>query len=101
MKKTLLALCAVLGLGSAYAQDPGSKENPLTVDAFIELGTPEAAVPDTYVKGYIVGFVDGANISEGAHFSNEKASASNLLLASSSKEDDAAYCIPVQLVSKS
>lgn len=100
MKKTLLALCAVLGLGSIYAQDPGSKENPLSVDAFIELGKPEAPVPDTYVKGYIVGFVDGANISEGAHFSSEKAAASNLLLASSSKEDDVAYCIPVQLVSK-
>ena len=101
MKKTLLALCAVLGLGSAYAQDPGSKENPLTVDAFIDLGVPTAAVPDTYVKGYIVGFVDGAAYETGAKFTNEKASASNILLASSSKEDDPTYCIPVQLVSKS
>lgn len=102
MKKTLLALCVFMGFGTMFAQDPGTKENPLTVDAFIELGKPEAAVADTYVKGYIVGFVDGASISTGAHFSNQNvSSASNILLASSSKEDDVAYCIPVQFVSKS
>lgn len=101
MKKTLLALCAVLGLGSALAQT-GSKESPLTVDQFLELGVPEAAVADTYVKGYIVGYVDGASITDNAVLGKigEKVSASNILLGSSSAEDDPAYCIPVQLVSK-
>lgn len=99
MKKTLLALCAVLGLGSALAQT-GSKESPLTVDQFLELGIPGTAVEDTYVKGYIVGYVDGGDIAKGSVFGKlgDNVSASNILLGSSSAEDDYNYCIPVQLV---
>lgn len=102
MKKTLLALCAVLGLGSIYAQDPGSKENPLSVDQFLEMGVPDAAVADTYVKGYIVGYVNGASIKDESVLGKlgNEVSASNILLGSSSAEDDYTYCIPVQLVSK-
>lgn len=102
MKKTLLALCAVLGMGSAFAQQTGSKENPLSVDQFLEMGVPDAAVADTYVKGYIVGYVDGASISSGSVLGKlgSNVSASNILLGSSSAEDDYNYCIPVQLVSK-
>lgn len=98
MRKTLLALCAVLGFGSAAAQNAGSKENPLSVDQFLEQGIPAEAVPDTYVKGYIVGYYDTTGSSNEAKFTAEGCNnATNILLGGSSTEEDVAYCIPVQL----
>ncbi len=86
---------------TAGAQATGSKAEPLTVTEFIEQGTPASAVADTYVQGYIVGFVDGANLSTGAHFDlNDKTvtvSNTNILLAASSSETNVEYCIPVAL----
>ncbi len=49
-----------------------------------------------WIKGYIVGFVSGQNIS-GATFSTESASKTNILIAASASETDVNNCIPVQL----
>ncbi|MDE5774053.1 MAG: DUF5017 domain-containing protein [Muribaculaceae bacterium] len=97
MKKTLLSLLALIGITGMATAATGSAENPLSVDELIEQGVPASAVADTYVKGYIVGWVDGAKLAEGAKFSVPCTVASNLLLAGSSSETDVAYVIPVQL----
>lgn len=56
MKKMLL-LCALAAAAlGAHAQAAGSEAQPLTVTEILEQGTPETAVPDTYVQGYIVGY---------------------------------------------
>ncbi len=97
MKKSLLTLLAFVGLsGMAYAAT-GSADSPLSVDDLIEQGVPASPVKDTYVKGYIVGWVDGAKLKEGARFTVPCTAASNLLLAGSSSEKDIDYIIPVQL----
>ena len=51
-----------------------------------------------WVKGYIVGFVDGAKLAEGAKFTAEGCeTATNLLLATNPAETNVENCIPVQL----
>ncbi len=85
---------------SANAQATGSLEAPLTVTEIIAQGTPSAAVADTYVQGYIVGYVDGQVLSSGARFDlSGTVSNTNILLAASSSEDNVEACIPVQLPS--
>lgn len=101
MKKLLLSTL-MLGTFSftMSAQTAGSAEAPLSVSEFLEQGIPDEAVADTYVEGYIVGYVDGAKIAEGAHFDLSAITASNntnLLLAGSSSETNVSMCIPVQL----
>ena len=50
------------------------------------------------MKGYIVGFVDGAKLAEGAKFTAEGCeTATNLLLATNPAETNVENCIPVQL----
>lgn len=77
----------------------GTPENPLTVAQFLALGIPDAAVPDTYVTGIIVGFVNGTSISKAVF---EAASAeddvnTNILIAASADETNVDNCIPAQL----
>lgn len=97
MKKTLLTLLALVGLsGMGYAAT-GSADSPLSVDELIEQDVPASPEKDTYVKGYIVGWVDGAKLQDGARFTVPCTAASNLLLAGSSSEKDLDYIIPVQL----
>lgn len=83
---TLRATCANLA-------GDGTKENPYTVEDVIVLNNPGTKV---WVKGYIVGSVNGQNMSD-AIIGLENASASNLMIASSANETDVAKCIPVQL----
>lgn len=75
----------------------GSKDAPMSVDDILEGGVPAEAIADTYVQGYIVGWVDGASLKDGAHFEVPATSNTNLLIAASSSETDYNYCIPVQL----
>ncbi|MDE6811689.1 MAG: hypothetical protein K2J15_04995, partial [Muribaculaceae bacterium] len=82
------------------AQDAGSEASPLTVAEFLEQGIPDKAVADTYVQGYIVGYVDGSKLNEGARFDLSQITAdnnTNLLLAGSSSETNVSQCIPVAL----
>lgn len=56
---------------------------------------------DAWVTGYIVGWVDGMTLADGAKFNNEGAVASNLLIADNPEETNLSNCVPVQLVSGS
>ncbi len=71
-----------------------TKENPLIVSDAIanQNGTLQ------WVKGYIVGFVSGMNIS-GATFGTSGASETNIMIAASASETNVNNCIPVQLPS--
>ena len=84
--------------GSAVAlTGDGSKENPYTIEDVMKLQNPNQKY---WVKGVIVGFVNGASISTGAVFdltSAETISNSNLLLAAEAGVTDPALCVPVQL----
>lgn len=104
MKKVLLSMLAIGAVTlTAGAQATGSADAPLTVTEYLAQGTPSSAVADTYVQGYIVGYVDGQVLSSGARFdlTSGTVSNTNILLAASSSEDNVEACIPVQLPSGS
>ena len=73
-----------------------SPEEPLTVTEALTAVT--SATAKSYVTGYIVGFVDGQKLAEGAVFSAENCKVeSNILIAASATEKDVKNCLPVQL----
>lgn len=75
----------------------GTADSPLSVPQVIKGATGT----DKWVTGYIVGWVDGASISDGANFTatteTTSVSVSNLLLAATPDEKNVANCIPLQL----
>ena len=71
----------------------GTKDNPYSAAQVIS----GAASGTAWVKGYIVGWVDGMNLSEGARFNASATSQSNLLLSAEKGCTDVSKCIPVQL----
>lgn len=73
--------------------DAGSYASPLTVSAAIALGSADQA----WVRGYIVGFVDGRVYAEGCKFSAPATVNTNILIAQTANETDPAKCMPVQL----
>ena len=82
--------------GDQPSTDNGSKEAPLTVDEAIAKGTGANA----WVKGYIVGYVDGMTLDEGATFGITPTAApaeTNVLIASSATVSDRTKCLPIQL----
>ena len=90
---------ALTGKAVAF-EGEGSKENPYTVADVMKLQNPNKAY---WVKGVIVGLINGKSISDGAIFdlsSAETISNSNLLLAAEAGVTDPALCVPVQLPSK-
>lgn len=76
--------------------DAGSKENPYTVAYAIANNSGTA-----WVKGYVVGWVDGMTLSSGATFNGEATSNTNLLIADTPDETELSKCMPVQLPSGS
>lgn len=73
--------------------DDNSETNPYTItQAMTHVG--DTAV---WVKGYIVGCVDGAVVSTGADFIAPFSSQSNILLAASATETNTEKVMPVQL----
>ncbi len=76
----------------------GTREEPYTVDDVFKLENPGI---QAYVKGYIVGYIDGGSISAAnAKFSGgAEAKASNLMMADDPAETDWTKCISVQLPS--
>ena len=73
-----------------------SLENPLTVSE--ALATPTSDSEKSYVKGYIVGYVDGQKLEDGAKFTADGCTVeSNILIADNANEKDIAKCVPVQL----
>lgn len=84
------------GTGGGGGTDPtgkGSYEDPYTVTDAIAKGSATGV----YVKGYIVGFVNGQKLEEGATFSADGATETNILIAASPSETSVANCMPVQL----
>lgn len=81
--------------GGQTVEGDGTKEKPYSVTQVLGLGNPGTV---SYVTGYIVGWVDGASISEGAHFEVPSTSASNVLIAATPDETSYSKCVAVQLV---
>lgn len=71
----------------------GSADNPYTVGQVIA-GVAGSA---KWITGYIVGFVEGASLADGAHFNADGASQSNLLIAATPDETNVNNCVPIQL----
>lgn len=85
--------------GESYApqiEGAGTAEEPYTVGAVLAGASGSAQ----WVTGYIVGWVEGQVLSDGAHFTAPATVASNILLAASPDEKNVVNCIPVQLLSK-
>ena len=75
----------------------GSEATPYNVSAVIDGATGS----EVWVEGYIVGWVEGASIDEGAHFTVPASSASNILISDNPNAKSVEECVPVQLVSGS
>ncbi len=101
MKKFLLSM-ATLALSLSAFAGVGTEADPMTV-ADVIAGGSEGSYPDTYVTGYIVGYLpSGQGVSlNNAVFSASGAPETNILLADASAEDEAGMCIAIQLPSGS
>lgn len=80
--------------------DESTKENPHTVAQAIALGMTYNKA--AWVKGFIVGYVNGQAYADGCVFGNTAAegaevSKTNILIADSKDETDINNCMPVQL----
>ncbi|MBQ1666705.1 MAG: OB-fold nucleic acid binding domain-containing protein, partial [Prevotella sp.] len=78
------------GGGGDTPQGAGTYESPLTVPQAIALAEAEAA----WVKGYIVGYVEGQVLSSGAKFEAGGSVNTNILIAASASEKDVSKCMP-------
>ena len=72
----------------------GTSDSPFSVGQVI---AGSASGTGVWVKGFIVGWIDGKSLAEGAKFNGEATVATNLLLADNANETDYTKCIPVQL----
>ena len=75
----------------------GTAASPYSVGSVISGATGTGV----WVTGYIVGWIDGMSLAEGAKFSVPATSTSNLLLAQTPDETNAGNCIPVALTNGS
>lgn len=72
-----------------------SLENPYQViDVIYNFS---AGTEKVWVKGYIVGYVDGQVISSGAKYEAPETSPTNILIANTPEETDYTQCLPIQL----
>ncbi len=82
------------GGGSSDDGSAGSYSNPYSVSDAMAAGSGSGV----YVKAYIVGYVSGQVISEGAHFTADGCDVrTNLLIAASASETNVEKCMPIQL----
>lgn len=83
-------------------QNESSKENPFTVATAISKYNASSPLANTWVKGYIVGYVNGMNI-DGAILNDLSSitddNKTNLLIADSKNETDYKNCLVLQLPS--
>lgn len=80
-----------IGGSTGTDENAGTKEAPLTV------AEAKTRTGNAYVAGYIVGYIDGTKLEEGAKFSAASADETELLLADAPDCKDANLVIPVQL----
>jgi hypothetical protein len=86
------AECTVtVNIGSTGGDGEGSEEAPYTVEQAI---ANQGAIK--WVEGYIVGYVNGLGIADAA-FGVPTEAQTEILIASSATETNAANCLPVQL----
>lgn len=85
--------------GESYAPETpvgegdGKAETPYNVGAVLAGATGT----NVWVTGYIVGWIDGMSMAEGAKFTVPATVTSNILMAASPDETSVANCIPVAL----
>lgn len=97
-QRILLLLLALLSAVPGIAQTAGTPEHPLTVAEFLEQGLPSEPVPDTYVSGYIVGFINDKALDDAIFgLPESNGMKTNILIAAKPDETDINLCIPVQL----
>ena len=75
----------------------GTAEKPLTVDEFFAAASAGTSIPNTYVKGVIVGYIPGMVFDEGVLGATGEVSETNVLIAATSEPASLEDCIPVQL----
>lgn len=73
--------------------DGGTKESPYSI-AQVLTGSLSGT---GWAEGYIVGWIDGKSISDGATFTAESTSRTNIMIADKAGETDVNNCVPVQL----
>ena len=78
--------------GNVETMGKGTATDPYNVPGAIAA----ASGTGVYVKAFIVGSIDGKATSD-AKFSNQTATASNILIAATADETDVTKCMPVQL----
>lgn len=74
----------------------GTEESPYTVADVLALANPDGA-PKAWVKGYIVGYINGMSYATGATFDANGEVMTNLILGPAADATDPALCIPVAL----
>ena len=72
----------------------GTKEDPYNIAKVQSVGATNV---HAWVKGYIVGYVNGAAIATGATFGVPNSAETEILIADSPDENDYKKCVPVQL----
>jgi len=84
--------------GGGEQGDEGSYAKPYSVASGIAAqGADFNNVKNIYVKGYIVGWVEGQVLADGAHFNANATVKTNILIADNANETDLSKCMPVQL----
>lgn len=97
--RSIALLIAVIFVSSAFAQGTGGSEEKAYSVAEAQAAFANGQTGSVWVKGYIVGYVDGSVFESGCKFdlTGDNVSQSNILLADSKTETDYTKCIPVQL----
>lgn len=79
------------GVAGQSSDEQSTKEKPLSV------AQAQGAKGNQYVKGYIVGYVDGQNYEDSCVFAVPTAAQTEILIADSPQETSCNNCMPVQL----
>jgi hypothetical protein len=90
--------CVVTVTGSTTTGGNGTEASPYSVEEAMD-NYSDGAASNVWIKGYIVGNVDGEgmSISSESKFEAPYTVASNILIAADKGETDYSKCIPVQL----
>lgn len=84
--------------GEAINDNPGGDTNSGTKDAPLSVAEAKSTSgKNAYVSGYIVGYIDGTKLEEGAKFEAAAADETEVLLSDDPNCTDPTLCFPVQL----
>lgn len=92
---------AVAGTPASEGGEGGEETPVSTKEAPLTIAQAKTGSGANYVRGYIVGYIDGAKLEEGARFAVPSTAETEILLAESPDETDPANVFPVQLPSGS